>query len=653
MMFLNPLMWSLAVFLFSLKNGMECSAALRLLSGVWWVVAVVYWLLKRIDSRIVVLVLLGSASAFGEIIPTDRRITWQGNVGVPGGIPHRTTVFASATDAPYSAVGDGVNDDTAELQALLDACPSNQVAYIPSGNYKITSRLTIKNGYTVRGAGTSTVIVATNMSTDQVFRFSTETNYEFPWYPTPSIERDVTAGYEKGSTTVTLNSVAGFSVGDYFMIDTLNDTNFVSATGNEGTAGWNSRGEGARSLKQIVEITAINGSDVTFTPPLFLSYTNTPKAIPFAMTRKYAGIEDLKLSVMNDGSSDANFEMWGAAYCWLKNIESDYADGDHVNMANSFRCEIRDSYFHDGFSHGPGSTDDTIKLIAGTTGTLIENNILRRMHVGIMMWGGGGGHVFGYNYMTNQFSSSCATCVAIDIDYHGAHPVAVLVEGNILNCFMQDGVWGTASHGTLLRNFITGQNYGNGPTSGRSAEDSSWTKQYVAARAINLAGYGNSKYFNIVGNRLGVSTMGNYPSFNPVYMQSWPTNRNWDHEGSLISLGFANGSDDGDNPNDNTHPYDTLLNHGNWDVVSGGLRWDAGIADQDIPTSYYLTEKPDFFGALEWPNSTLYSSTMIVTNQPAAHRWLVGDVPEESGGSSGGGNVNVTELRIGTIQVAP
>src|SRR5262245_62109189 len=52
---------------------------------------------------------LGTSRA--EIIPVDRRINW--SVGIPGGIPVRTNIFASVKAAPYSAHGDGVTDDTA------------------------------------------------------------------------------------------------------------------------------------------------------------------------------------------------------------------------------------------------------------------------------------------------------------------------------------------------------------------------------------------------------------------------------------------------------------------------------------------------------------------------------------------------------------
>jgi hypothetical protein len=85
------------------------------------------------------------------IIPEDRRVKWQ--PGVPGGIPNRTTLCATVTNAPYNAVGDGVADDAAALQAALDACPAGQVVFVPKGVFRVTKGLAIPSGVVLRGAG--------------------------------------------------------------------------------------------------------------------------------------------------------------------------------------------------------------------------------------------------------------------------------------------------------------------------------------------------------------------------------------------------------------------------------------------------------------------------------------------------------------------
>ncbi len=64
----------------------------------------------------------------------------------------------------YGAVGDGSNDDTASIQAAIDAIPAvGGVVFLPPGNYKITSALTWKVNVSMYGTGgESSLITADN-----------------------------------------------------------------------------------------------------------------------------------------------------------------------------------------------------------------------------------------------------------------------------------------------------------------------------------------------------------------------------------------------------------------------------------------------------------------------------------------------------------
>lgn len=55
----------------------------------------------------------------------------------------------------YAAVGDGVNDDTAEIQAAIDAAKlvGGGTVYFPSGTYKISAPLILHSGVTLLGNG--------------------------------------------------------------------------------------------------------------------------------------------------------------------------------------------------------------------------------------------------------------------------------------------------------------------------------------------------------------------------------------------------------------------------------------------------------------------------------------------------------------------
>lgn len=58
----------------------------------------------------------------------------------------------------YGAVGDGVADDTSEIQAALDAAPAGAQVFVPAGTYKLTSNLTVDTSVALRGAGDGTIL---------------------------------------------------------------------------------------------------------------------------------------------------------------------------------------------------------------------------------------------------------------------------------------------------------------------------------------------------------------------------------------------------------------------------------------------------------------------------------------------------------------
>lgn len=96
---------------------------------------------------------------------------------VEGGVTGRTTVndlsqffYEGVNVQVEGAAGDGVTDDTAILQAIIDANPGKHI-YFPSGTYIITSALTITSQNTkISGDGPSSRISQQTANTD-CFRF--------------------------------------------------------------------------------------------------------------------------------------------------------------------------------------------------------------------------------------------------------------------------------------------------------------------------------------------------------------------------------------------------------------------------------------------------------------------------------------------------
>jgi hypothetical protein len=69
---------------------------------------------------------------------------------------HNRMIEGSAINVrDYAATGNGTTDDTAAIQAAIDAVGSNGAIYIPDGTYKITDALTIAQGTSVSIYGQS------------------------------------------------------------------------------------------------------------------------------------------------------------------------------------------------------------------------------------------------------------------------------------------------------------------------------------------------------------------------------------------------------------------------------------------------------------------------------------------------------------------
>jgi hypothetical protein len=579
-------------------------------------------LVKTWFGKLLLSVFLGiiCQSANTQIIPSNRQIPW--NAGIPGGIPNRTIIFANVKDAPYNAKGDDVTDDSAAINNALNACPSNQVVYIPTGNYRLSSVIRIpKSNITLRGDGPGKTILD-GYST----AYSGAITIGSGNWPSLTGGINITNGLSAGSTTLSLATTTGVSVGGYLLITELNDTSFVNPVGFYGNCTWcdgSQTANASRCLGQIVEVTSISGNNVSVSPGLYWTYNVglTPQVVPFNASVKYSGVENLTMRCNKTGYHQ-NFLMSADAYCWIKNVESDYTDGDHVDVYWSYRCEIRDSFFHDAFTHSPGSSDADVMLALKSSGCLVENNILWRLHAGIMMNWGAAGNVIGYNFLTNMFDANSTNALYVDLSAHGSHPMFNLWEGNCGVTINPDSGWGSSSHGTIIRNYFAGVGTASPPLNGRSPVQTNivWTL-YQQDRVINLDSL--SWYYNVVGNVLGSPY---YTNHGGIYM-AIPPQANGYETPYIFHLGYTTPSGGGES----TTTAATTLIHGNWDWVTRTIHWDTNIVDHNIPNSYYLISKPNWFGILSWP---AYDSTKPFassqTNIPAGYRFIYGTNPPSS-----------------------
>ena len=557
-----------------------------------------------------------------DIISADRRTLWNPGLNAVGGIPVRTTL--------YTTLSPSGGDDTALIQAALDSCPSGQVVKLNAGTFNISgSGLNFQtSGITLRGSGTGTAgsgqggtrLVKADNATNLLYGILYMGN-TLPIYQSIDLAADAV----KGTQTVTLASAPSpaITVGELVLVDhnTDNDPSVVWNHNQDppggGSRRWFCRQD--RSLSQILEVTAVNGTTLTFATPFHTTFKTAYGAQlsrygsgapqPFL---NHSGVEDLYLEGGRGGDYHGNIPVTMAAYCWVKNVESNHSIGTAVGLYSTYRCELRDSYLHTSDDPNPGGGGYLSGISAGGSDNLIENNIMWSGNKMIVMRASGGGNVVGYNYMEDGYGSGYPEIPEIGLNAsHFTTPHMELLEGNRAFNVDGDSFWGNSIQITVFRNHFTGRRGAYGPLATYVYTDSSggsypyedlWMRRMAS---LNVYQYG----YNFVGNVLGTEDMALLSFSNATFttVQTAFVYEATAEDNATVpmwQLGY-----DGENPG---APYDpqvpaTTLRSGNFDWFTQTVRWHGvgGAAGSGtpvpIPDSLYLSSKPAFFGTLAWP----------------------------------------------------
>jgi len=531
------------------------------------------------------------------LLPADRRTEW--NPGVTyggGGIPERDEVCVTLEPSG--------GDDTAALQAALDDCPAGGVVDLTAGTFRISGDgVEVRtSGITLRGAGPGqpgsgeggTRLVKADRDTNASGAILYVGNNAAEFASSHALAADGV----KGTRTVTLVDDPGLRVGEYVLIDhvTNDDPDVVwhefHGPPGDGTRRWFARQD--RSLSQIVEVTAVDGPTVTFATPLHWTFRTDFAAelsrygdgdgnvLAFV---EWAGVEDVYLYGGMQGDFHGNLAMSACAYCWVRNVESDFNIGTAIGFYGTYRSELRDSYVHSTADPNPGGAGYLFGIANGGSDNLVENNIFWQGNKMLVMRASGGGNVIAYNYLDDGYGSYYLDIVEVGLNAgHYTTPHMELLEGNQAWNADGDSYWGNSIAITFFRNHLTGTRRDVG---GLGLEDR------LNRRIVGLNQFHYD--YNFVGNVLGEKDMaliGEQQRF--VYEVTAE-----DVEAVPVwQLGYV-GEDPG-------RPYDpkvaaTTLRHGNFDFVTGVQHWDDSIAERELPASLYVTAKPEFFGNAAWP----------------------------------------------------
>ena len=542
-----------------------------------------------------------TVASSSELLPTDRLTVWK--PGVAGGIPNRTTVCRTVSPPPGDATG--------TIQAAIDRCPAGQVVQLSAGTFTIGTTggyILVNKAITLRGAGPGqTILQKTNGATPGSY---------FPgphaapivivgparYVDAGGTSTNLTSDAVKGAYSVNVASAAGFSAGQFVLLDELSNASWQTDPGGRGqiwaspdfrvvwqrhnpplstddpfpdAAGWFCRQD--RPTNEIKQIDHVSGNTVFFTTPIHISYRAAQTAqltsfgSPFVQN---AGLEDFKVT----GGDDGNIRFQWAANSWAKNIDDTAWLNEGFALASTFHVEVRDSYVHDGVWPAPGGGGYAISLSHGTSEALVENCIIMKTNKVMVARSAGTASVFGYNYADDGYILNSGW---IEVGLNASHMVGphhVLFEGNYGFNFDSDKTHGNAIYHAVFRNHLRGIRRDFGDSSGSNGP----------LRCAGAAFY--SYWHSFVGNVFGAAGQ----------MNGWVYQSGSMSQPAIFLLGWDDWA---------PYPVDpqvaaTTIRHGNFDYLTNSVKWDPSISTQTLPASLYLSGKPAFFNAgsgYTWP----------------------------------------------------
>jgi hypothetical protein len=552
----------------------------------------------------VVLLLTQYAAAQQTILSPNRSIDWS-SVGIAGGIPVRTTTCATLNPGATAA----------QISSALSSCPSGQVVKLNPGTYNVGG-IDFGGGkanVTLRGAGADQTFLVFSSSTScnglgaDVCLQGADNN----WRGGPSNTANWTAGYARGTTVITLDSTANLSVGETIILDQeddLSDNGIIyiceqsasispnqnppcndDAGGTGGDSGGQ-RGSGTpqvRGQQQIVTVTAINGSQVSISPALYMPNwraSQRPGAWWGTTQASMIGIENMSLD--HSSSNDTyGIALKNCNNCWVSGVRSVVSNRAHVKIQTSPRAVVRDSYFYGTLN--AATTSYGIEAFASSD-TLVENNIFQRVEGPLKINADCAGCVLGYNFSINDDYSPSRSWLQQSTGLHSLND-NLLMEGNVGSGLYMDAFHGTHNFNTAFRNRWNGYEPNNGtPTTGHS-------------NPVIIFPY--SRYNNLIGNVLGSTARHTIYTFLPG------SSGNGDQAIYVLGTGTVNCCLSGD-----LKVSSTLYRWGNYDTVTGAAQWNAsevpsGLSQfanllpttQLLPATLYLSGRPGWFGTVPWP----------------------------------------------------
>lgn len=542
------------------------------------------------------------------------------HVGVIGGIPNTRAIGINLAMPPYSADTTGATDISSVLASAVAAAAPNTKIYLPTGQYRLNTGVTIQNrdNITICGDGDSTVIDL--RSGNHAF---------FVGGDAQGTAVSISGSPAAGDTSFTVSSAANFTTGELMRIYLANGSSttepVLHVSGNANLQG------------QTVRITNKSGNVLTFFPALIFALPSgrSPMAQPMDNFGEGVGIEDLKIDGTNH-TGGYTIVLEQTYNCWIKNVTSYNSNSYHLFLWYGVNNEVRHCRVDNSRTHVANGSG---LLTYYHSGGLIEDNIFTRVFPAYEGNKGSSGNVIAFNLGIRSGYGDPTPSLqgASFMVSHDPHVSYDLFEGNVGDTFATDNYFGSCSHITFFRNW--GRGY---------SQD---TSSLIVANRVNRF----ARYMEYVGNIWGstgvtytnVDPTTSNPSGSQIYLKGFPNSGNnvftstaelsqgdpWADYGSAAG---PNGFQERDL---DVVRFSTFL--GNYNTKDGAIPAGEALGSTTLPNSLFRSSKPSWFGNLAWPafdpvsppsDLSTNNSTNAMSRIPAGYRYVNGTEPPPDGG---------------------
>lgn len=157
----------------------------------------------------------------------------------------------------FGAVGDGIVDDTAALQAAIDGAAEGSTLWLPAGTYLTSERLTVSRSLHIVGAGYESVLKAASGSTHIVLLIQDTVFAAINGIQLRNFRVDANGGGQLDTGIITLNNAVGFLVQGVWI---ENATRTMASSGVNGISASAGSTGGAGPIGTIRDCTIQNTS---------------------------------------------------------------------------------------------------------------------------------------------------------------------------------------------------------------------------------------------------------------------------------------------------------------------------------------------------------------------------------------------------------